>query len=377
MAEKTDEQIIEELGLEQNPNNEETSNSEQNDSLQPIEQNESTNDSTNVETDDENSINSIENEDFDEEPVQKKKPKIFKILTIAIAALSLVLTIGTVLYLTGFFDEEQPKKQTELKAKPLKIEQKEEIDISNIDKKKLNQKLQMLTKTEILNKEELEAEERKIAEEKKKEEEAKQKAIEEEKRKEEERKALEKEALEKEKQLLIQRQEAIKKEQEEFLRLQEEIKKEIEQKRKELLNELNGNKNIKESSSTSVNEIINNAISTTSKQTQEMQEQSIEEPIANEISSNNDEMNSNLFLSFINVAIINGNLQKSFLDKIEEFDKKISLCRDSKNRIEIYFGPYDSNEQREKVFTNLVENGFKDSFLVDFTKEEYEKRCNY
>ncbi len=48
-----------------------------------------------------------------------------------------------------------------------------------------------------------------------------------------------------------------------------------------------------------------------------------------------------------------------------------------KNRIEIYVGPYDSTKERQKVYNLLLENGFKEAYLVDLTKEEYEKRCKY
>lgn len=90
---------------------------------------------------------------------------------------------------------------------------------------------------------------------------------------------------------------------------------------------------------------------------------------------NNDDYKT--FLSFINVATIKGDLYKSYLDKVEKYDKKLSLCRDLKNRIEIYFGPYQSQEEREKVFNQLIENGFKQAYLVDFTEDEYKKRCEY
>ncbi len=86
---------------------------------------------------------------------------------------------------------------------------------------------------------------------------------------------------------------------------------------------------------------------------------------------------SKMFLPFINVATIKGELYKTYLDKVLTIDKNVSLCRDSKNRIEVYFGPYDSNIERAKVLDNLLENGFKESYLVDFTKEEYKKRCEY
>ncbi|WP_417326608.1 hypothetical protein [Halarcobacter sp.] len=394
MAEKTDQEIIEELGLEQD-NNQTTDT----DALQPVdgEENPSSNNlseenNSDVETNEEYDSNTIENEDLDEEPIQKKKPKVLKILIGVIAALSVVLTLGTIMYLAGFFDDEE-SKEPQAKAQAVKVEKKPEIDVNidDIDKNKLNKKLQMLTKTEILNKEELEAEEKRIQEEEKRKEEAKQKAIEEEKRKEEERIAKEKEALEKEKQLLEERQMTIKKEQEEFLKLQEQIKQEFEAQKAKIFEELQKQKEsmpskpVEETTKTNVEKIIektiNNEQLSTNQETEVTQNEIVETkeemipPAPKE--ETNDIMNANLFLSFINVAVIKGDLHKSYLDKVESFDKKISLCRDTKNRIEIYFGPYESPVERNKVFNSLVDNGFKDAFLVDFTKEEYQKRCNY
>lgn len=379
MAEKTDEEIIEELGLEQNANKQEEigKNEEVDDSLEPM--NESSQNEDNLEMVEENqeeNNQTIENEDFEDAPIQKKQSKLFRVLIGVIASLSVVLTIGIILYLTGFFEEETKKEQK--KVNPIEVNKKDaSVDIEEIDKNKLNKKLQMLTKTEIMNKEELEAEEKRIAEEKRKEEEAKKRAIEEEKRKEEERIKQEKEALEKEKELLAQRQELIKKEQEDFIKFQEEIKKEFELQKQQLLDEIEKQKNPTTNTSLenpsnsdtqtslNVNDIVNNTI------------QNQEENVIEEKAETSSTMNSKLFLPFINVATIKGNLYKSYLDQIETFDKKISLCRDSKNRIEIYFGPYTSSSERNKVFDSLLENGFKEAYLVDFTKEEYEKRCKY
>ncbi|RXJ76535.1 hypothetical protein CRV03_08770 [Arcobacter sp. F155] len=392
MAEKTDQEIIEELGLEQD-NNQATDT----DTLQPVNSDENLSadnpaeeNNSDTETNEEYDSNTIENEDLDEEPIQKKKPKILKILIGVIAALSVVLTLGTIMYLAGFFDDEE-NKEPQAKAQAVKVEKKPDVDIDDIDKNKLNKKLQMLTKTEILNKEELEAEEKRIQEEEKRKEEAKQKAIEEEKRKEEERIAKEKEALEKEKQLLEERQMTIKKEQEEFLKLQEQIKQEFEAQKAKIFEELQKQKEsipskpAEETTKTNVEKIIektiNNEQTSTNQETEVTQNQMVDTkeemipPAPKE--EQNDIMNANLFLSFINVAVIKGDLHKSYLDKVESFDKKISLCRDSKNRIEIYFGPYESPIERNKVFNSLMDNGFKDAFLVDFTKEEYQKRCNY
>eukprot|EP00767_Chilomastix_cuspidata_P002522 gnl/Chilomastix_cuspidata/2646.p1 GENE.gnl/Chilomastix_cuspidata/2646~~gnl/Chilomastix_cuspidata/2646.p1 ORF type:complete len:379 (+),score=90.17 gnl/Chilomastix_cuspidata/2646:1288-2424(+) len=378
MAEKTDEEIIEELGLEQNATKQEEigKNEEVDDSLEPMNESSQTEEELEIsEEKQEENNQTIENEDFEDAPIQKKQSKLFRVLIGVIASLSVVLTIGIILYLTGFFEEETKIEQK--KVAPIEVNKKNDsVNIEEIDKNKLNKKLQMLTKTEIMNKEELEAEEKRIAEEKRKEEEAKKKAIEEEKRKEEEKIKQEKEALEKEKELLAQRQELIKKEQEDFIKFQEEIKKEFELQKEQLLEEIEKQKNTADTSlgnssnidtqkPLNVNDIVNNTI------------QNQEENIIEEKDETSTTMNSKLFLPFINVATIKGNLYKSYLDQIETFDKKISLCRDSKNRIEIYFGPYTSSSERSKVFDSLLENGFKEAYLVDFTKEEYEKRCKY
>ncbi len=86
---------------------------------------------------------------------------------------------------------------------------------------------------------------------------------------------------------------------------------------------------------------------------------------------------SNSFMSFINIATIKGELYKSYLDKILAIDNNVLLCRDLKNRIVIYTGPYDSEKQRNEIFNKFLKKDFKESYLVDFTKEEYEKMCKY
>ena len=105
--------------------------------------------------------------------------------------------------------------------------------------------------------------------------------------------------------------------------------------------------------------------------------QNSEPTISSIIKENENKIVAKSFLSFINVATIKGELFKSYLDEIEKYNKKISLCRDMKNHIEIYFGPFDSQVEREKVYNNLIENGYKEAYLVDFTAEEYDKRCKY
>lgn len=319
----------------------------------------------------------------EEVPVQKKQSKIFRILIGAIAVLSIILTIGIILYFTGFFDPEEEKMQDKKIEK--KVAKKDDVifDNATIDKNKLNKKLTMLTKHEIMEKEALEAEEKKKEEEKKrKEEEAKKKREDALKAKleEEQRNKMQEEKfiqaakeLEETKKQIQEEKASLLAQQEEFLKLQEEQKALLEEQKLEILEQ------IKESAQKEVE---------AQKEMQEVQEMKAEEVAIKEEKKEEEnivietmdetvESNPNSFLPFINVATIKGKLYKSFLDKVENIEKSISLCRDNKNRIEVYFGPYDSNKERSKVFEKLSENGFKDAYLIEFTQEEYDKRCKY
>lgn len=377
MAEKSDEDIIKELGLETSDelNAQEAldqlsldNNERDEDILAPVEEtSEETINNNAIENEDRDEIkedkkkyedteNNIEEEVI---PIQKKQPKIYKILISIAAFLFLILIIGTILYLTGFFDPE-PIKPTEEKTVDKKIVKEINFDENDINKARLNKKLSMLTKHEIMNKEELESEEKRIKKEERIKKEAEEKVKLQKKQEEEALVLAQLEKLEKEKKILEDQQKTIKEEQEKFMQIHAQAKEELIQAQAKLLEELNDNKivvkNLPEES------YIN--------ETEEIEEVDSEEV-------EKEAINNKTFLSFINVATIKGELYKSFLDEVQKYSKNISLCRDQKNRIEIYFGPFDSMNEREKVFNNLLENGFKESYLIDFTNEEYQKRCKY
>jgi hypothetical protein len=388
MAEKTDEEIIKELSLEASndisdeaaleeltikddniDNKDNTSNESTNETNEKVEK---TNENVieNEDKDDDELSSKKEDIDPDEIPVQKKQSKLQKILIGVVSFLVLIIILGTILYFTGFFDPEPVKKVEQVVQK--KPEPQIVFDEDEINKKSLNQKLTRLTKTEIMNKEELEAEEQRIKEEERKKKEEEQKAIEEKKKEEEAKLAAQLAKIEAEKQALKEQQDKIKQEQENFLKLQEEATKEFEKKKNELLSSLENNSNNTMQNTGTVEETQNESTNTEDENKEENLE---EEPANNQDLEVNKEINT--FLSFINVATIKGELYKSFLDKVTAIDKNVSLCRDNKNRVEIYFGPYYSNNEREKVLNNLLEKGFKYSYSVDFTQEEYEKRCKY
>lgn len=372
MADKSDEEIIKEVGLEASDelNEQETldqlslTDDKDENLLSPI--NERDKDSKNRDD------NVIENEDRDgiektkkgedtieenSEPVQKKQPKIYKILLSLAAFLILILITGGVLYLTGFFDS-KPIQPIEKKTVTKNVVEEIDFDTNEINKKRLNKKLTSLTKHEIMNKEELESEENKIKEEERKKKEAEEKERLEKKQKEEALVAAQLVKLEEEKKALENQQKIIKEEQEKFLQLQIQAKEELAQAQAKLLEELNNTKGM-------------------SKNKQEQPYANETTEAIEELSNQEEDLINNSFLSFINVATIKGELYKSYLDKAQKHYKNISICRDNKNRIEIYFGPFYSSKERKKVFDNLLEDGFKESYLIDFTNEEYNKRCKY
>ena len=65
-----------------------------------------------------------------------------------------------------------------------------------------------------------------------------------------------------------------------------------------------------------------------------IKQETSEEPISNKVNNN--------FIKLINVAKIKGSLYKKYLDKVTAINPSAILCRDDKNRIEIYFGPFMS-----------------------------------
>lgn len=387
MAEKTDEEIINELSLEASDDISEQAaleelsikddgedNSSQTSSDTNTQNKEQTTDKTNEnvianeDKDDAELSSKKENVDADDIPVQKKQSKLQKILIGVISFLALILIVGVILYFIGFFDPEPVKKVEQVVEK--KSEPEIVFDEDEINKKSLNKKLTRLTKTEIMNKEELEAEEARIKEEERKKKEAEKKAIEEKKKQEEEKLAAQFAKIEAEIQALKEQQDKIKQEQENFLRLQEEAVQEFEKKKNELLNSLQN----APTQNTNTEEVVE-------KEEEEQEEnpeiETTPTPTEEVMTNNEDEKQINTFLSFINVATIEGDLYKSFLDKVTAIEKNVSLCRDNKNRVEIYFGPYYSNNEKQKVLNNLLESGFKYAYSVDFTQEEYEKRCKY
>ncbi|OCM00135.1 hypothetical protein AAX29_00133 [Aliarcobacter thereius] len=82
-------------------------------------------------------------------------------------------------------------------------------------------------------------------------------------------------------------------------------------------------------------------------------------------------------LSLINVAKIKGKLQKKYYDKINNIDSSLLLCRDNQDNIEIYFGPFTNNELQKELLSKLLNAGFTESYSLEMSEEEFNKRCKY
>lgn len=106
------------------------------------------------ETEEENEI-----VDDDENPIQQKQTKIQKILMIVVGVLAGILVLGFVLYLFGVFDPEEPVKPVMTPEMIADMNQTKEpekymFDAKDINIDRLNGKLRILTKYEIIGTEE-------------------------------------------------------------------------------------------------------------------------------------------------------------------------------------------------------------------------------
>ncbi len=313
-----------------------------------------------AETESETSLEKAPTE-IKEEFVKPKKNILFKILFGIITLLVLLLITGVILYFTGFFSPEEIKKveqpvvteDTTTKPEPVP-ENTYTFDIKDINSKKLNEQLASLT-TKNINEANKEISEKKEAEKK---------AIDEEKKKEEELLKSQESELQKQKVQLEEKRLELEKEkaQLEMMRQQAQaLKEEIEV-------DINKDKVIDEPKTLEAKNEDRTSLpkSSTPSITEEKKEITAEK-----------EINDNQFLLFINVAKIKGVLYKKYLDKITTINPNVKLCRDENNRIEIYYGPFKNNEERSELLDKLMKNKFEEAYELEFTQEEYDKRCNY
>ena len=297
-----------------------------------------------------------------EEFVKPKKSILFKILFGIIILLVLLLIIGFILYFIGFFEPEvkKPEQTTNTVQTPTKIEPIPEntykFDIKDINSKKLNEQLANLTTKNINEKNTKEIASKKEAE---------QKMIDEDKKKQDELLKKQEDELQKQRTQLEEKKLELEKEKIEL----EAMKQQAKVLKEEIEIDSNKNKVIEESKP--LNAVKKeDTVSLPKNSAPTIKEE-------NKENINKEETNNNQFLLFINVAKIKGVLYKKYLDKITAINPNVKLCRDENNRIEIYYGPFKTNEERSELLNKLINNKFNEAYELEFTQEEYNKRCNY
>ena len=325
-------EIIEEI--EEEIENLETE--ENKEKIQPIEiQEDIKKDITNQKDDDTDEKSEDENSDKGEEedPTTDKNNKIKKII-LALAIL-IVLTIGAgvVMYFLGMFDPEpvvvEDKNVTKvIKTKDnvniIKYPKKNKVKFnpSKINTKRLNARLEVLTKYEVLNIEELET------------------------HKLEEKERLSN--LKKEEELLKFSQQN--KEEVLFTRIEDEEKRDIDKKTKFSDTKLPMDKET----------IIEN-------------KNNIQVVKKDDIN-----INKNSKLKFVLVHSLQYKLFKDMISKTDTKNARISICKDENGRTTVYLGPFD-NEKSQKQMLNLIHQKANNSIvsLSNINKVEFNKRCNF
>lgn len=285
-----------------------------------------------------------------------KKPSLKAVLISVIAILLLLLIIGITLII--FSPKEEPIAETPSQevATPTtqEVTQNQEIteekepevkfDLSSINSQKLNEQLANLTNKNI-KKEAPAAVEN----------EESRRVLEEQKRIEEESLKIEEDMVLKQKESLEEKKAELEMEMQKL----EALKKEAILAREELIKAQNTNIESNEKD-----------IQVEQKPQENIKQENIEETKAKE-------QNNGEFLQLINVAKIKGTLYKKYLDRATRIDPNILLCRDDLNRIELYYGPFSSNEARESLLNKLLKNGFSQAYELEMTKDEFNKRCKY
>ncbi|WP_419765560.1 MAG: hypothetical protein ACNI28_03455 [Arcobacter sp.] len=315
----------------------------------------------------------LKDEEFD---VQKKQSKIVRILIIVVSILLTFVSIGVLLYFIGFFDPEPAK--TEVKTETPKVQKDEyQFKEADIDANRLNKKLNLLTKYEIVENSATE-----------------------------EKKAIEKENLylEAKKQLEMERQAQIE-------RIKEAERKRLEmtlppvQKEEDISQTIDKEiEKVIEKEETpevvAVVEVNNNEVAEEETKAEEKQpvktnEEQVSSPDAVIVKVEDSQVTAvepvtpvaviepimeektSQFVKVIKIATKSQDIYKSFLDKIYSVSDNVTLCRDYQNNVEIFIGPFDDDLSRDKISKEYASKYNIDAQEYDYTIEEYDKRCNY
>ena len=335
-------------------------------------------------------------EDDKEYAVQKKQTKLQKILIGIVVGLLIVIIVGLIAYFLGFFDPEEPKMKEE--PKKVEIKEKKKADFNFKDKDinvdRLNKKLNMLTKYEII--EDAKKEELKALEKEKLHQEAQRKLEEERLAKINRIKELEEKRL-KEEEDARKREQALLDGNQNINNEVQDVEVKIEEPKEEVITVTKENKDltvsyevepkqpqvqIEELEEPMVPQVEVVQVEEPMKEAEVVVEMEMPTPTMEQIEEvieekQEEEMLDNSFVKFIVITTNKKDIYKKDLNKITSVDQNIKLCRDDSNNIEIFVGPYDmqTREIKMAVFKYALKNQMVEA--LDFTQEEFDKRCNY
>jgi hypothetical protein len=274
-------------------------------------------------------------EDTKEYEVQQKLSKIQKILIGVVAFLFIIISIGAVLYYMGYFDPPPPPKKQTIN-KEIKKDKKYHFKASDIDAKRLNRKLSLLTKYELVLPPKVEEKPKKI--EKKKTEEPK------------------KEELKVIKNKKIPKEETTTK---------KDLNKSVDKLEKPIKNEKT--KEVEKKQEEEKQEEKKVIVQDTKKDKTKLIKNIPEVP----------KYTGDEFLKFIQVATLKYKLYKSFLNQVKAIDARISICSYKKDKTQIFIGPFNDDKKRDILVKKINTTVVNDAFKIEFTQEEFNKRCNF
>ena len=325
--------------------------------------------------------------------VQKKQSMLRKILMGLIAFLVLVILVGAILYFMGFFDPEPPKPtpaqikaQAEAAAAKIEEETKYKFKKDDINVDRLNKKLNLLTKYEIIESEEKEKmkddEREKLYQMSKSEQDAeRQKKLAKIQEQEELRmKEMIEAAKEQARAELLAEQ--LKQKEQEAMMQEEEAKEEVEE---QMPTEEQPQEQQEENTQTEpTQEVVESKDQNETANAEEPREtQEVEEAtpmVKEEIKEEPMIEEKPKMITFLKFISIETNKRDIFLNEdikpIEMIDKNFKLCRDNRNNVEIIIGPFEEDENRQMILNEFGNNKIN-AVAVDYPQEEYDRRCNY
>ena len=300
--------------------------------------------------------------------LQKKTNTLRKNLILAAGILIAIVILGSGLYIYGFFDQEEEAKSQKVDTNTTKTQQiepkveenKYKFDPKDINEKRLNKKLALLTKYQIIEDEEIKPQKQKEFQKK----------------------------VEIDKKSVVQAK--IEKDQNITKTVDTNITKTIpEQTIDNNITKdktLDDQKKIKESESNVTISTVQDTNMTIEDSEKYLKsdnnksttiEQKASAVIEDEITEKITPLENQYFLKFIQVATLKYKLFNSFLKELEDIDARISICKDQDNRTQIFIGPFKDNNKRDIIIKQINEHIVTDAFAVELTKEEFDNRCNF